>query len=67
MMSACTRAARTLVFTSAGGANAPGAKRQPYQAGGVMKVKKITSQPWRDFTANTVCEHCGKEVLDISW
>ena len=26
-----------------------------------MKIKKITSQARRDFSAIMVCEHCGKE------
>ena len=29
-----------------------------------MKIKKITSQDRRDFSAIMVCEHCGKEDIN---
>lgn len=29
-----------------------------------MKIKKITSQYRRDFSAIMVCEHCGKEEIN---
>ena len=41
-------------------AGGPGAKSRPGKAGG-MKIKEITSQIRRDFTAIYVCEHCGHE------